>query len=449
MAIDLLTLKKEVLYRVKDFLKKSSARDIQDAEFETLTLDLKDLKLFDIMGYFKQFPQAYYRNKENSSEILGIGSDCVLRNRWDIQKKVKLIHLNHLEVSLMGGISFHSHPSDANEWKKFGNCFYFIPRLQFETENNQTFLKVHIPLHIIESQVKQMSFLLNIEKDLTFTHYREGRNVLISQDHHPSQEEWLKLNEHALKNINKSELKKIVLSRKRILKYKNKLSPFAIIEQLEKINPHSFLYLLAPSQNHAFVSCSPERLFSYENEKVHVDIIAGTTHLSGNTLEDTKMGEALLKDSKELAEHRFVGQQVEQGLEKTCESVQWEFQEKVLKLKHIQHIWGKISSTLKKDKTPWDVLCGLHPTPAVGGHPQRMAMDLLPKWENFERGFFASPLGFFSNKKSDFLVGIRSALIEHNSLHIFAGAGIVAQSEPLKEWHEIHNKMKNYEGLRP
>ena len=99
---------------------------------------------------------------------------------------------------------------------------------------------------------------------------------------------------------------------------------------------------------------------------------------------------------------------------------------------------------LEEKYTGFELLQALHPTPAVGGSPRNQAIRAIESFENFDRGFFAGAVGYMTGKHGDFAIGIRSAILDRRELSIFAGAGIVSESDPKAEWEETEIKMKNF-----
>src|SRR5690606_13237925 len=94
-----------------------------------------------------------------------------------------------------------------------------------------------------------------------------------------------------------------------------------------------------------------------------------------------------------------------------------------------------------------DLLRGLHPTPAVGGVPRDRAMAFIASRENFDRGWYAGPVGWISSDAAEFAVAIRSGIVDGDTLALYSGAGIVEGSEPAAEWGEIEQKMSNFLGV--
>ena len=113
----------------------------------------------------------------------------------------------------------------------------------------------------------------------------------------------------------------------------------------------------------------------------------------------------------------------------------------------MQHLYKKFSCELKTPLLDRDLLDALHPTPAVGGTPRDKALSYIKKNEPFDRGWYAGPIGWISPVKSDIVVAIRSALIKDDTIHLFAGTGIVQGSIPLKEWEELDNKTAQFMDL--
>ncbi len=116
---------------------------------------------------------------------------------------------------------------------------------------------------------------------------------------------------------------------------------------------------------------------------------------------------------------------------------------RILKLRLLQHLKCDIEAELKPGVCDWQLLEALHPTPAVGGAPREAALAFIRENEPYERGWYAGACGMLSRETSEFAVAIRSARIRGQRVTLFAGAGIVAGSEPAAEWAELDNKIAN------
>ena len=115
-----------------------------------------------------------------------------------------------------------------------------------------------------------------------------------------------------------------------------------------------------------------------------------------------------------------------------------------MQLTHRSHLYARVSGTLQSDICDADLLRMLHPTPAVGGHPSREAIAAISALEPFDRGWYAGPIGWIGADAAEFAVGIRSGVLERNTLSLFSGAGILTGSTPEGEWQEIEQKICDF-----
>ena len=115
-----------------------------------------------------------------------------------------------------------------------------------------------------------------------------------------------------------------------------------------------------------------------------------------------------------------------------------------MKLSKLQHLLMKFSGLLKEKTQDSDILESIHPTPAVGGVPSEKASAEIENIENFDRGWYAGPVGWIGKDEAEFAVAIRSGLVFENELYLYSGAGIVEGSNPENEWEEIENKIAGF-----
>ena len=147
----------------------------------------------------------------------------------------------------------------------------------------------------------------------------------------------------------------------------------------------------------------------------------------------------MLNDEKNLKENWLVVEDISQNLRNQVES--FDVSNVELKpLRKVQHLIRKIRANLTAHYADVNILKAIHPTAAVSGLPQQQAKMILSEIETFDRGWYAGTLGVMSDACSEFCVAIRSAFIEGHRIRVFAGAGIVAGSQPLEEWKEIERK---------
>ena len=196
-----------------------------------------------------------------------------------------------------------------------------------------------------------------------------------------------------------------------------------------------------------FIGASPERLLSITTsatgKQLTTDALAGSA-ARGNTLKtDQIIAENLLTNPKERYEHQVVVEFIVEQLTQIGLTPSFDTSPTILRLANIQHLHTPIQAYLPNHLKPLDLVKRLHPTPAVAGLPRPSASQLLKTTESFDRGLYASPIGWIdANGNSEFVVGIRSALINGRQARLFAGAGIVAQSNPQSELAEVKLKLQ-------
>ena len=242
--------------------------------------------------------------------------------------------------------------------------------------------------------------------------------------------------------IRDGEIIQVVLSNR--ARVRTRRSPSEVYRVLRSQNPSPYMFLLKVGDL-ALVGSSPEILVRLEGDLVHLRPIAGTRP-RGRTIEDDRRMEAeLLSDPKELAEHVMlvdlgrndVGRISEWGTVKVDEQMVVE------KYSHVMHIVSNVIGKLRKGMTAFDVLRAAFPAGTVTGAPKIRAMEIIEELEPFRRGIYAGSVGYFDLQGSmDFCITIRTIVMRGDEAIIQAGAGIVADSDPEKEWEEIRSKSR-------
>lgn len=207
------------------------------------------------------------------------------------------------------------------------------------------------------------------------------------------------------------------------------------------------VFALSNGQGPVFMGASPERLLSIttstKGKQLTTDALAGSAPRGNTTRTDQRLAEQLLSNPKERFEHRVVVEFIVEQLTQLGLNPQFADSPQLLRLANIQHLHTPIQASLPDDLNPLSLVKTLHPTPAVAGLPRPLANQLLKTTESFDRELYASPIGWIdANGNSEFIVGIRSALIDGRQARLFAGAGIVAQSDPRRELAEVQLKLQ-------
>ena len=248
----------------------------------------------------------------------------------------------------------------------------------------------------------------------------------------PTRAEWGQSVGAALASIKQGQLQKVVLARKTTLIFPRNIDPWQVFSLIAARRKNAALFLIQPQLGKAaFLGASPERLYLRKKNVLQTEAIAGTRALQNSSYFPT---------SKEQKEHDFVKEFIREHLAKLCSSVEEE-KETILETAHLKHLCSRFSGTIHPHIVDEDILAALHPTPAVAGMPRQEALSFLQKIEPFRRGYYSGVLGCFDEDETEVFVGIRSALVVGQKVHLFAGVGIVEGSDPEAEWQELEQKI--------
>jgi menaquinone-specific isochorismate synthase len=222
--------------------------------------------------------------------------------------------------------------------------------------------------------------------------------------------------------------------------------PFNLVNSLDNLrsrHPDCYVFSTSNGKGQNFIGASPERLISIHNRQLVTDALAGSAPRGKTVAEDTELADRLLSSEKERREHRFVRNFIVERLSQLDLMPQLLPTPQLRQLSNIQHLWTPIQAQVPVDVHPLDIVAQLHPTPAVAGVPRDIVLRHIRRYEHFDRCLYAAPLGWVDYQgNSEFLVGIRSALIEGSQARLYAGVGIVAGSNPAKELVEIQLKLQ-------
>lgn len=191
-----------------------------------------------------------------------------------------------------------------------------------------------------------------------------------------------------------------------------------------------------------FMGATPELLVERRELNVRCDALAGSRPRSAEVESAQSVAESLLHDEKERREHAFVVQSIRDHLIRHGAQIEPSVPQARI-LRNVVHLWTPLAGTLTQPVHILSLLRDLHPTPAVCGVPQAAAADFISQNEGWNRGFYAAPIGWFDAQGDGaFYVGIRSALLRNDRAWLFAGAGIVAGSDPDHELRETAAKLR-------
>ncbi|MEM0449753.1 MAG: chorismate-binding protein [Methanomassiliicoccales archaeon] len=247
--------------------------------------------------------------------------------------------------------------------------------------------------------------------------------------------------EDAKERILNGEAFQVVLSRALECNYSG--NPLKFYESLRQENPSPYMFYLDFGKRKVLGS-SPETLVSVKDKQVLTFPIAGTRPIGSSPKENRLLREEMLRDEKERAEHCMLVDLARNDLGKVCEIESVHVPEfmRVDSFSHVQHIVSKVEGILSGGKTAIDVLSAIFPAGTVSGAPKPRAMEIISSLERKPRGPYAGGVGYLSlNGNMDSAITIRSAFCYENLLTIQAGAGVVADSDPHREFMETEYKL--------
>jgi isochorismate synthase len=192
-----------------------------------------------------------------------------------------------------------------------------------------------------------------------------------------------------------------------------------------------------------FLGATPERLVQLRGGVAATMALAGSVGRGADPAADADLAARLLASPKDRAEHAIVVRAQRSALTEVCTSVVADAEPHVRKLSNVQHLLTPIRGQLRPDRGIFDLLERLHPTPAVGGFPRQRALELIRQHEQLDRGWYAGPIGWVNRAgEGEFVVAIRSALLRGKSATLFAGCGIVGDSDLTGEYAESKWKLR-------
>jgi len=222
---------------------------------------------------------------------------------------------------------------------------------------------------------------------------------------------------------------------------KSQLKPLGFYEQLRRVNPSNYMYLL--DFDAKIIGSSPESLVKNTGKIVETNPIAGTRPRGKTPEQDKVLAEKLLADPKEQAEHIMLVDLGRNDIGKVSKfgTVQIPEYMTVEKYSHVQHIVSRVTGELKPGLDSFDAFKAIFPAGTVSGAPKIRAMEIIDSLEPTKRGPYAGAVGYFSfNGNMDFAIAIRTAILKNSIYSIQAGAGIVLDSIPEKEHFECKYK---------
>jgi len=290
----------------------------------------------------------------------------------------------------------------------------------------------------IESEINDLLIQASLEKNNSY----KATKTNIKVRSNTTKNKFLEMVNRAKKYIKIGDIFQVVLSQR----FEAKLTkrPLEIYKKLRVTNPSPFMYFFN-FKDFQIIGASPEILVRLRDNKITVRPIAGTRPRGKNTKQDNFFAKDLLQDKKELSEHLMLldlgrndaGKVSKIGTVKVTESFMIE------KYSHVMHIVSNVMGVYNKKYSRFKSLLAGFPAGTVSGAPKIRAMEIIDELETTRRKVYAGGIGYFSaNGEFDTCIALRTAVAKNKKFYVQAGAGIVADSNPIKEYEETVNKAK-------
>jgi len=344
---------------------------------------------------------------------------------------------------LLGGCAFFADHEPGGAWDGFPAAEFVLPRVQLTRSAGATWLTV--------TRTGPEATPEAVERDLAATRERIAELPAMRPSGGPpgvldtrlgtSRADWTASVASAVDRIRGGELVKVVLALAQTATLAAPADPTAILSRLRRSYPDCYRFLLQPDDAGAFFGAPPERLVRLSDRSVSTEALAGSAARGETPAEDAELAEQLRDSEKIQHEQALVAEAIREQLSGVAEVTVGE--QTVRKLATIQHLRTPIEAQLHGDEHVLRLVEALHPTPAVGGVPPDRARAVIRDTEPFDRGWYAAPVGWFDAAgDGEFAVGIRSAVADRDTVTMFAGNGIVADSDPAAEWEEVQLKFR-------
>jgi len=358
----------------------------------------------------------------------------------------------HSGTMFLGGFSFADELS-GDLWEDFKPASFTIPKWTLIKDGKFNLATLAVKCSSFDTPESLHNYLIDTFEGIRNTCRVETRpngqhktsatsdNIPLPKNSNNEYQQWTSAVERATTLIGENNFEKIVLARKVSVSNSNPVAT-EVINKLRNQYTNCYSFLIH-NKGKTFLGSSPERLGSFRNQLLLTEALAGSIQRGQTATEDTVLEQNLSESSKNQDEHNFVIKDIEQRLQPFTTEVHRSDHPEVKKLLNVQHLYTPIRAQLNQAAEVLEVIGELHPTPAVGGYPWEQAAPYLKELEHFDRGWYASPIGWMNSKgMGEFAVGIRSGLLTKHKAHFFAGCGIVADSDPATEWEETNLKLK-------
>jgi isochorismate synthase len=347
---------------------------------------------------------------------------------------------------LIGGLGFTGRrPAETGAWAPFGPASLVLPALLYaEAADGATLTAsmVAAPDDVDRRWAALERRAREIEPSPNGIVARPVFAPLSIAEEQPSHEAWDRLVGTFAGAVGRGRIDKVVLARRVGLRSPVELDVPNALRRLAASAPESTTFAFR-RDGRTFLGATPERLAQTEGRSLRTMAVAGSIRRGADDAEDAALAAELLASEKDREEQAIVVDSIRTLLAPIAERLEVAPEPSVMRLRYVQHLATEITGTLPEARGLLSVAALLHPTPAVGGEPRDVALALLDEHEGFDRGWYAGPIGWLgADGDGELCVALRCGIVDHTRATLFAGCGIVADSDPEAEWEESRMKLR-------
>jgi menaquinone-specific isochorismate synthase len=337
-----------------------------------------------------------------------------------------------------GGFAFQPGQAESTLWREFGEARFVLPKLTYLKNRDGAWLR----LIARGSRILDAEFREQLEAPLRDTLHAlfgsgtpfEPARELARQERSP--EDWASLVAAIQAEIAKGRAQKIVLARRLSLSLDRALSTATVQARLREDAPESTRFAFRVGAS-TFLGATPEQLIRKRGLEISTEAVAGSI-----SADDSTAAKHLLESDKDIREHEFVVSEILRLLKPLTSELSAAPRREVHRLRTVLHLRTPIQGKLREASHVLELVGRLHPTPAVAGVPTRAAIDFIREREPDERGWYTGPVGWFDAQGDGrFVVALRSGVISGARAELYAGAGVVQDSNAPSEFAETRWKL--------
>jgi isochorismate synthase len=347
---------------------------------------------------------------------------------------------------LIGGFAFDETAVPSTTWEGFESGCLVLPALLLAITPGGAWLTASIVLEpggeAAEANVRSLQAAWASLVEAPARPVSAAQPSLRLRSQLPDQHGWGDSVVRLAGAVGRGRLDKAVLSRQVVLEASSAIDVTAVLRHLESSAPEATIFAFSRGSR-TFVGATPERLVSLEGRMVRTMAMAGSARRGDSSARDDALAASLLASDKEREEHAVVVAMLREALSPVVEDLAIPPVPEVVRFRHVQHLLTPVSARLSAGHDVLGLVERLHPTPAVGGAPRELALELIAEEEPHARGWYAGPLGWVNRHgEGEFMVALRSGVVEGERATLYAGCGIVADSDPEREWDESAAKLQ-------